>query len=752
MGNQRHAGVDDLAKAGHVEVGRADVAYLPGAPQIGQRQSGVDVARHAVVPPRELHEVERLDTEPQQRPIDDAFHVAARQRGESAPIGHELGVKLNARTQHRVTFQELPDQLLDAGVDVGAVEARDAGLDVAPHVFDSRVDRDLAVAARELPAALDDARDAVAGSQLGSRERGRRHQGRFGSGTAVTSPWRKVRSPVRVMRNSAPQWGSGQAMSVSVVIQSLSSVPPLLGGEQRKQGRQRIERKRLAVGEAQVLARQLEVVAGRVVADHGALGCDHLDAQIVEGEAVVRVGHGGPPQMDAVAYACLSSPHHPGQAQATLRFRFGLVGALGPFALFLAGVAWLGLHGAPDEKGFWPVLLAAIALGLALAEDRGRYSEALIEGMSRPIVMLMVSAWLLAGVLGTLLSRSGFVEALIWAANSIGLEGGGYVAAAFLVCCLVSTSTGTSFGTILVAGPLLYPAGAAVGASPGFLLGAIIAGATFGDNVSPISDTTIASAGTQGADIRGVVRSRHEVRAARRGGFARGLRHAGRREDPVGRGGRSDGQRRGMANDRGTRAGDRAPAASQPPDRGLDRRNLVGGRPGARAGPLRVPRRLPHRRGGLWRERPDHRRARARRRNLGLYDSPGGLAGPAGGGGCDRSARDVRSAHDVQSPRCRGLDLRHDVCRSLADDAQRRRLAGRGAVGARARCALRHRAIPSCQPARRDGLHVPVSAPLLRADHPGRLRSARTVSQQACLDCHRSRRASTTSIPWPFSW
>ena len=212
--------------------------------------------------------------------------------------------------------------------------------------------------------------------------------------------------------------------------------------------------------------------------------------------------------MDAVAYARLSSPHPPGPAKPTLRFRAGLVGALAPFALFLVGVAWLGLHGAPDEKGFWPVLLAAIALGLALAEDRGRYSEALIEGMSRPIVMLMISAWLLAGVLGTLLSRSGFVEALIWVASSVGLAGGGYVAAAFLVCCLVSTSTGTSFGTILVAGPLLYPAGAAVGASPTFLLGAIIAGATFGDNVSPISDTTIASAGTQGADIRGVVRSR----------------------------------------------------------------------------------------------------------------------------------------------------------------------------------------------------------------------------------------------------
>jgi len=47
-----------------------------------------------------------------------------------------------------------------------------------------------------------------------------------------------------------------------------------------------------------------------------------------------------------------------------------------------------------------------------------------------------------------------------------------------------------------------------VGANPDVLIGAILAGATFGDSISPISDTTIASAGTQGADIGGVVRSR----------------------------------------------------------------------------------------------------------------------------------------------------------------------------------------------------------------------------------------------------
>jgi Na+/H+ antiporter NhaC len=100
------------------------------------------------------------------------------------------------------------------------------------------------------------------------------------------------------------------------------------------------------------------------------------------------------------------------------------------------------------------------------------------------------------------------VEALVWAAGTAGVSGGGYVAAAFLVAAVFSTATGTSLGTLLIYIPLLYPAGPSLSADPAFLLGAILGGATFGDNVSPISDTTIASAGTQGADIAGVVRSR----------------------------------------------------------------------------------------------------------------------------------------------------------------------------------------------------------------------------------------------------
>jgi Na+/H+ antiporter NhaC len=140
--------------------------------------------------------------------------------------------------------------------------------------------------------------------------------------------------------------------------------------------------------------------------------------------------------------------------------------------------------------------------------DRTAYCDAMIAGMSQPIVMLMIMAWLLAGVIGTLMNASGFVDALVWIARQLHLTGGGYVVAAFVACCLVSTSTGTSFGTILICGPLLYPAGGAVAADLAMLAGAILAGSTFGDSISPISDTTIASSGTQDADIGGTVRSR----------------------------------------------------------------------------------------------------------------------------------------------------------------------------------------------------------------------------------------------------
>ena len=191
-----------------------------------------------------------------------------------------------------------------------------------------------------------------------------------------------------------------------------------------------------------------------------------------------------------------------------LLFHFGLAGAAVPVLVFAAGAAWLGFSGAPDERGLWPVLIAALGAGLLLAKRAAGYSSAAIRGMSQPIVMLMVMAWLLAGIFSVLLRESGLVDALVRAGSELGLHGGGFVLLAFLITVLFSTATGTSLGTILICAPLLYPAAGILEARPTALIGAILAGATFGDNVSPVSDTTIASASSQRAPMGGVVRSR----------------------------------------------------------------------------------------------------------------------------------------------------------------------------------------------------------------------------------------------------
>lgn len=176
--------------------------------------------------------------------------------------------------------------------------------------------------------------------------------------------------------------------------------------------------------------------------------------------------------------------------------------------VFLGGVTWLGLSGAPDERGFWPIVLAALGTGVLFSRDSRRYCDRVIRGMAQPLVLTMVMAWVLAGVLGSLLQASGFVDAVAALSINAGVGGGAFAVAGFLVAAVVSTGTGTSLGTLIVTVPVLYPVGVAAGVAPPVLIGALLGGATFGDNVSPVSDTTIASAATQEADLGGVVRSR----------------------------------------------------------------------------------------------------------------------------------------------------------------------------------------------------------------------------------------------------
>ena len=157
----------------------------------------------------------------------------------------------------------------------------------------------------------------------------------------------------------------------------------------------------------------------------------------------------------------------------------------------------------------------SLIVGSLLAKKPGAYWNAVVEGMSSKMMNTLALILLVVGMFGKMMTRAGVAEGFVWVGQHLGLTGGGFVAFAFIATCLLSTSTGTSIGTLFTGFPILYPSGILLGADPVFLAGAILSGAIFGDNVAPISDTTIASASSQSyahkegcADIGGVVASR----------------------------------------------------------------------------------------------------------------------------------------------------------------------------------------------------------------------------------------------------
>jgi Na+/H+ antiporter NhaC len=102
----------------------------------------------------------------------------------------------------------------------------------------------------------------------------------------------------------------------------------------------------------------------------------------------------------------------------------------------------------------------------------------------------------------------GFVSGLVWAAEALDVGAALFPAATFLLAGLLATGIGTGYGTTVAFTALFFPAGVVLGANPTLLFGAILSGAVFGDNLAPVSDTTIVSAVTQDADVGGVVASR----------------------------------------------------------------------------------------------------------------------------------------------------------------------------------------------------------------------------------------------------
>jgi len=191
-----------------------------------------------------------------------------------------------------------------------------------------------------------------------------------------------------------------------------------------------------------------------------------------------------------------------------LEFRMGMFGAFLPLITLLGVIFALVITGWVHTKTLWVACLAAQLVAIILAKKPSEASEALLWGMSRKMVAVMAMAWILAGIMGKLLQASGLVDSLVWLGVNMGVSGAFLPLITFIVAALFSTATGTSGGSIAAIGPLMLPVGVGLGANALVMIGALVSGAFFGDNIAPISDTTIASAYTQGAEIKTVVRSR----------------------------------------------------------------------------------------------------------------------------------------------------------------------------------------------------------------------------------------------------
>lgn len=124
-----------------------------------------------------------------------------------------------------------------------------------------------------------------------------------------------------------------------------------------------------------------------------------------------------------------------------------------------------------------------------------------ISGASDKGVLQMLCIFVLAGAFAGLARGIGSVEASVNAALSI-IPGSMIYAGLFLTACIISFSVGTSVGTIVAIMPIAVGMASDTGISTPFICGIVVGGAFFGDNLSFISDTTLAATRVMGVNMR----------------------------------------------------------------------------------------------------------------------------------------------------------------------------------------------------------------------------------------------------------
>lgn len=178
--------------------------------------------------------------------------------------------------------------------------------------------------------------------------------------------------------------------------------------------------------------------------------------------------------------------------------------ALLPIAIFLViyiggGILFQDFYAMPA------IVVFLIALAVAFLQNRGlKFNEKMhliAEELSDDNIITMCLIFLLAGAFTGAATAAGGVDSTVNLGLTL-LPGGLAVVGLFVIGCFISTSMGTSVGTISALAPIAVGISEKTGFAMALCLGAVVSGAMFGDNLSMISDTTIAATKTQGCEMK----------------------------------------------------------------------------------------------------------------------------------------------------------------------------------------------------------------------------------------------------------
>ena len=182
----------------------------------------------------------------------------------------------------------------------------------------------------------------------------------------------------------------------------------------------------------------------------------------------------------------------------------GRASALLPIVVFL--VIFLGSGIVTGDFYSMPTIVAfLIALCVAFLQNRkvsfDEKMHIIAQGVGDDNIITMSLIFLCAGGFSGAVTAAGGVESTVNLGLSI-LPPSVAVAGLFVIGCFISVSMGTSMGTIAALAPIAVGISEKTGFSMAICIGAVVCGAMFGDNLSMISDTTIAAVKTQGCEMK----------------------------------------------------------------------------------------------------------------------------------------------------------------------------------------------------------------------------------------------------------